>query len=188
MKRLIGMFAIAHVGPARAHAHAGARPARHQAAVLGEVRRAVFVRLRAQARCALFPAGRRASTAPRSPASCGTITCPPPRTIYEGVRKLEPGTILTLPWGGEPQHRTLLGRARGCARGPRRSAARRRWRTDRPAGGAAARRGQAPHGGRRAARRVSVGRHRFVDGRRADDGRQCRAGAHLYHRLRAGRL
>lgn len=28
---------------------------------------------------------------------------PAPHTIYEGVRKLEPGTILTLPSGGEPQ-------------------------------------------------------------------------------------
>ena len=27
---------------------------------------------------------------------------PAPHTIYEGVRKLEPGTILTLPFGGEP--------------------------------------------------------------------------------------
>ena len=28
---------------------------------------------------------------------------PAPHTIYQGVRKLEPGTILTLPWQGEPQ-------------------------------------------------------------------------------------
>ncbi|HEX3502171.1 MAG TPA: asparagine synthase (glutamine-hydrolyzing) [Xanthobacteraceae bacterium] len=28
---------------------------------------------------------------------------PAPRTIYEGVHKLEPGTILTLPWQGEPK-------------------------------------------------------------------------------------
>jgi asparagine synthase (glutamine-hydrolysing) len=28
---------------------------------------------------------------------------PAPHTIYEGVQKLAPGTILTLPWGGEPQ-------------------------------------------------------------------------------------
>jgi asparagine synthase (glutamine-hydrolysing) len=28
---------------------------------------------------------------------------PAPQTIYEGVQKLEPGTILTLPWNGEPQ-------------------------------------------------------------------------------------
>jgi asparagine synthase (glutamine-hydrolysing) len=27
---------------------------------------------------------------------------PAPHTIYQGVKKLEPGTILTLPWGGEP--------------------------------------------------------------------------------------
>ena len=28
---------------------------------------------------------------------------PAPRTIYEGVQKLEPGTVLTLPWHGEPR-------------------------------------------------------------------------------------
>jgi asparagine synthase (glutamine-hydrolysing) len=28
---------------------------------------------------------------------------PAPHTIYEGVHKLEPGTILTLPWRGEPK-------------------------------------------------------------------------------------
>ncbi len=28
---------------------------------------------------------------------------PAPHTIYEGVQKLEPGTILTLPWNGEPR-------------------------------------------------------------------------------------
>ena len=28
---------------------------------------------------------------------------PAPHSIYEGVRKLEPGTILTLPWNGEPK-------------------------------------------------------------------------------------
>ncbi len=27
---------------------------------------------------------------------------PAPHTIYEGVHKLEPGCVLTLPWGGEP--------------------------------------------------------------------------------------
>ena len=36
------------VGPPRAHAHADARPARHQTALLGQVRRSVPVRLRAQ--------------------------------------------------------------------------------------------------------------------------------------------
>ena len=28
---------------------------------------------------------------------------PAPHTIYEGVHKLEPGTILALPWNGEPR-------------------------------------------------------------------------------------
>ena len=28
---------------------------------------------------------------------------PAPHSIYQGVNKLEPGSILTLPWNGEPQ-------------------------------------------------------------------------------------
>ncbi len=28
---------------------------------------------------------------------------PAPHTVYEGVHKLEPGTVLTLPWNGEPR-------------------------------------------------------------------------------------
>ena len=28
---------------------------------------------------------------------------PAPYTVYEGVHKLEPGTVLTVPWGGEPR-------------------------------------------------------------------------------------
>jgi asparagine synthase (glutamine-hydrolysing) len=32
---------------------------------------------------------------------------PAPRTIYQGVEKLRPGTILTLPWGGEPRIETF---------------------------------------------------------------------------------
>jgi asparagine synthase (glutamine-hydrolysing) len=40
---------------------------------------------------------------------------PAPHTIYEGVHKLEPGTILTLPWRGEPRI-TRFWNARAVAR------------------------------------------------------------------------
>ena len=40
---------------------------------------------------------------------------PAPHTIYEGVRKLEPGTILTLPWKNEPRIACFWD-ARGVAR------------------------------------------------------------------------
>ena len=40
---------------------------------------------------------------------------PAPHTIYEGVQKLEPGTMLTLPWQGEPQI-TRFWNARAVAR------------------------------------------------------------------------
>ena len=40
---------------------------------------------------------------------------PTPHTIYEGVHKLEPGSILTLPWGSEP-HITRFWDARSVAR------------------------------------------------------------------------
>ena len=124
------------LGPARAHADAGARPARHQAAVLGEVRRAVPVRLRAQGAARASRLDSRASTAPRVAGFMRHNYVPAPHTIYEGVRKLEPGTILTLPWGGEPHDRRASGtRARSRepaspirSRGERRRADRRSWR------------------------------------------------------------
>ena len=41
---------------------------------------------------------------------------PAPHTIYEGVQKLEPGTILTLPWKGEPRTEKFWdARAVACA-------------------------------------------------------------------------
>ena len=40
---------------------------------------------------------------------------PAPRTVYEGVHKLEPGTVLTLPWRGEPNISRFWD-ARGVAR------------------------------------------------------------------------
>ena len=40
---------------------------------------------------------------------------PAPHTIYQGVQKLEPGTILTLPWRGEP-HLERFWNARAVAR------------------------------------------------------------------------
>ena len=127
LTRLIGMFAIGAVGPARAHADAGPRPARHQAAVLGEVRRAVPVRLRAQGVARASRLARRASTATRSPASCGTTTFRRRTRSIEGVHKLEPGAILTLPWRRRAARSTRYWDARAVARdGPRRSAARRR--------------------------------------------------------------
>ena len=73
-QRLIGMFAIALWDRTRPHADAGARPARHQAALLGEVRQICFCSARSSRRCARIRAGRRASTAARSRASCATTT------------------------------------------------------------------------------------------------------------------
>ena len=95
---------------------------------------------------------------------------PGPDTIYEGVHKLEPGTILTLPVRRRTAHRAFLERAGGGPRGAGLAASRQRRRTDRSARDAAHRRREAPHDRRRAAWRVSVRRHRFLDRGRADAG------------------
>ena len=41
---------------------------------------------------------------------------PAPHTIYEGVHKLEPGTVLTLPWQRRAENFALLGCPRRGAR------------------------------------------------------------------------
>ncbi len=113
---------------------------------------------------------------------------PAPHSIYEGVRKLEPGTILTLPFGGEPSLEKYWD-AREVARAGLADPidASDGELTDRTRSLAAGR-GQPPHGRRRPGRRVSFGRRRFLDRRRADAGRQFGAGADLYDRLRSAGL
>ena len=51
---------------------------------------------------------------------------PAPRSIYQGVSKLEPGCMLTLPWGWRTADRTLLGSTRDRAGRSLQSVARRR--------------------------------------------------------------
>ena len=46
---------------------------------------------------------------------------PAPHTIYQGVHKLEPGTILTLPWRGEPRISRYWDARDGGARRARRA-------------------------------------------------------------------
>ncbi len=59
---------------------------------------------------------------------------PAPHTIYEGVRKLEPGSVLTLPWGREPRIERFWN-ARAIARaGFSNPLKGQRWRADRRAG------------------------------------------------------
>ena len=80
--------------------------------------------------------------------------------------KLPPGTILDVGRGAATDDRAPTGRAR---RRPRRQARRFDGSDDEADGAArraAARCGQRADGGRRAARRVPVGRHRFLDRRR----------------------
>ena len=116
-------------------------------------------------------------------AFCGTATSRR-RTRFTRASQAEPGCILTLPWAGEPRIERYWD-ARAVARAGLADpfAPSDDELTEQLEGLLQGRRAPA-HGRRRAARRLPVGRHRLLDRRGADAGRQCRAGADLYHRLR----
>ena len=75
IERLIGMFAFAVWDRSTRTLTLGARPPRHQAALLGPRRWQPRVRLGAQGADARSPAGRARSTATRSPRSSATAMC-----------------------------------------------------------------------------------------------------------------
>ena len=140
------------------------------------------LRLRAQgaARASRLAAG--ASIATRSRASCGTAMCRRRTRSIRASTSFRPARSLTLRVGAASRESArLLGRSRrsraqGRARDPSSvsDASRRRARA------LLARRGQAAHDRRRAARRVPLRRHRFLDRRRADAGEQHAAGAQTF--------
>ena len=110
---------------------------------------------------------------------------PAPASIYRGIAKLPPGHVARLSASGDA-HVEPYWRARdACRRGADVAARAVRRRHDRGRGGAAARRGAAPHDRRRAARRVPLRRHRLDRDRRADAGGERRARQDVLHRLRA---
>ena len=111
---------------------------------------------------------------------------PAPDTIYRGVHKLPPGTILRVSAGSPPVLSPYWSLQDIACQGQSARFCRQRGRGRRCARRAAAGRGPAPHGGRRAARRLSVGRHRFIDGGRADAGAEHETRAHLFDRLSRG--
>ncbi len=112
----------------------------------------------------------------RSPSYLRFAYVPAPHSIYRGIGKLAPGTGVTIDdrredaTSGPIWSLMDVGEARQAA--PLVSNDRR---GDRRARDAAWRCGAAAAGRRRAARRLSVRRHRFLDGRGVDAGAQQRA-------------
>ena len=176
------------VGPHHAHAVAGARPARHQADVLRRAARPRCCSPRSSRRSAPRPAGGRPSTTMRSRAICATATSRSrarsiarPRSCRrahpDGARRRGAEADLLLGCAAGRAHRAVAQRS-GAGRG----------RGDRAARCAAARCRPAAHDRRRAARRVSLRRHRFLDRGRADAGAEHAAGEDLLDRLPCHRL
>ncbi len=119
-----------------------------------------------------------------SPASFLRLSAvPAPRTIYRGVAKLPPATILEARAGAEPVLRSYWSLAEVAEAGQRERFAGSEAEAAERLGRAALRRCPPAHGGRRAARRLSFRRHRFLDRRRPHAGEQHAARAHLHHRL-----
>ena len=120
------------VGPPRPHAHAGTRPARHQAAVLGEIRRPVPVRFGAQG--AARPSGLDAAHRPRRRRG---LHAPQLRAGHGiDLRRREQaraGRRSHAAAGRRAAPDALLVRPRGGADGAAVAAARQRHRTHRPA-------------------------------------------------------
>ena len=187
VERLIGMFAIALWDRARAAPSTSCATASASSRSIGPSRRRLLFGSELKALRA-HPGWTPALDRDALAAFLRFGYVPAPRTIYRGVHKLPPGTILDACAAGEPTHHGLIGRCGRRARGarPHRSPGR-RGRGRRRARALLRDAVAAAHGRRRAARRLSVGRHRFIDGRRADAGAKHATGAHLLDRLpRAG--
>ena len=179
LKRVVGMFAFAVWDRRAARADAGARPARREAAVLR--------RWQGGRRCCSAPSSRRCSAHPRfprrdrprcaRPATLRHNYIPAPHSIYRGIHKLPPGTLLQI--DASPPTGCELPTPVPYWRWPR-AIARQRAQSVAGASEDGCRRASsttllrravaAPDDGRRAARCVPVRRHRLVDRRRADAG------------------
>ena len=112
---------------------------------------------------------------------------PTPMSIYRGINKLAPGTLLECGEERRGQANGVLVAVRGRRTRPG-FAARCVGRGRSGNAGMSARRRRAPaHGRGRAAWHVSVRRHRFLDGRGSHAGKQLATHSHLLDRLpRAG--
>ena len=179
VERFRGMFAFAVWDASDAAAAARARPARRQAALLRRAARAGSCSARRSSRCSRIPQVPRDWRAEALDAYLTLLYIPAPDTIYRGIHKLPPAHMLVAErgqvrvsryWDLEFTGERRRAARRGLPRGARR---------------AAARSGAAAPDQRRAARRVPVGRHRLVDGRRLHGRSERHAAGHDLGRLRA---
>ena len=104
------------LGRARPRAVARARSHRHQAAVLQRPPRPADVRLRDQGAARGSGAARARSTRRRSSTTCRSSRRPAPQTLFDGIRKLPPGTWLRVGADGAIERAALLGCLGRCAR------------------------------------------------------------------------
>ena len=112
---------------------------------------------------------------------------PTPMSIYRGINKLAPGTLLECGEDGDVRHETYWSLSDVAARGQASLLDLSDARRGGDAGVPARRRRAPAHGRRRAARHVSVWRHRFLHGRGPHAGKQRATHPHLLDRLsRAG--
>ena len=188
------MFAFALWDTRRAHADAGPRPARREAALLrlaGRRARFLFGSELKALRAHPGVRGRR-STATRWRCFMRHNYVPAPLLDLPGHPQAAAGHASSTVSRRERDSRgssaywSAARRSRAAA--PAQPLRRRPERGGRRARTPAARRGRPADGRRRAARRVPVGRDRFLDRRRADAGAIAAAGADVHDRLRRGRL
>ena len=171
-KRLRGMFAFAIWDERAQRPAAGARPPRHQAALLRAARRRPRLRLRDQ----VAARASRASTARVDDDALSAYLAlryvPAPLTMFRGVKKLPPASILTWHGGLRRRIASLLGSRR--RRHARRRAADRSRRDRRAARARRPGHQAAPHV-RGAGRRLPLGRPRLDHDHRRDAARRRRA-------------
>ena len=119
------------LGPPHPHADAGARPARHQAALRDAAARRPRLRRPKSARCARCPTTTSPSTNARSTTSSATATSSARAPSGSEVPSLDPGHILTIGPEGEATRPPVLAAALRPAPRPQRSRLDRRHRASR---------------------------------------------------------
>ena len=183
LARVRGMFALAWWDAERAHAAAGARSLRHQAAVCRGDRSRRSPSPPKFRRCSSSGLVERDDRSGRRPRISGVgHACRRSLTYVAGVESLAPGSWLRWSQDGGCDAAAVRGRRRGL-RAPADSGCTRRGTARARGRRRAAERRRAP-GRRRAGRRLPVRRHRFVGDSLGRVGGRCRRPQHLHRAVR----